>query len=498
MKYFNIHIICAAVAFGLLGSAKGLDESIIATVVDLPSFIKEYQLHASYLSAAARASRLSNVTSMMHLGSLPGGFLAFVSTYWIGPLWTMRQLCLLWIIGVVVFITSAGNMGQLIAGRFVMGMGVGQAGVVGPIYLAEVAPTASRGLLVGLYASSEYVGVLIGYFSGWGASLHISGDSNTQWILPESIHIMMAGVLLLFSIGCVESPRYLVYSGHVSRATRNLAKLRGFSPEDSRIIEEVQSIQREVSPEKTTGKSKWSFVGPWKALFARANLQRWMFLLSAQLLSQWSGTNAITTYAPKFFALLNVAGNSEKLFKTAVFGVVKLVSALISAFFFVDRFGRKRTLLGGIVLQILALLYIAIFITAWDAAGKPDSSNALRAAVGSVAALYVTGVGYAFGWNCIQYLINAEILPSEVRTLGTSLLMCVHYANKFALVKALPSMMLDDALQPKGTFWFFFAVASIGLVWGIVWLPETSQKSLEETSIAFEKQSTESRDEFKI
>lgn len=215
-------------------------------------------------------------------------------------------------------------------------------------------------------------------------------------------------------------------------------------------------------------------------------------------------------YAPKFFALLNVTGKSEKLFKTAIFGVVKLVSALISAFFFVDRFGRKRTLLGGIVLQLLALLYIAIFMTAWDAAGKPDSSNALRAAAGSVAALYVTGVGYAFGWNCIQYLINAEILPSEVRTLGTSLLMCVHYANKFALVKvsllhfaiiellltrlidtqALPSMMLDDALQPKGTFWFFFAVASIGLVWGIVWLPETSQKSLEETSTVFEKQST--------
>lgn len=106
---------------------------------------------------------------------------------------------------------------------------------------------------------------------------------------------MVAGVLLLFSIGCVESPRYLIYSGHVSRATITLAKLRGFSTEDPRIIEEVQSIQREVSSKKTTGKSKWSFLRQWKALFARANLHRWMFLLSAQLLSQWSGTNAITS-----------------------------------------------------------------------------------------------------------------------------------------------------------------------------------------------------------
>lgn len=162
MKLYNVHIFCAAVAFGLLGSAKGLDESLIATVVDLRSFIKEYQLHAAYLDADERASRLSDITSMVHLGSIPGAFIAFLSSHWVGPLWTMRQLCVLWIVGTVIFITSAGNLGQLIAGRFIMGLGIGQAGIVGPIYLAEIAPRASRGLLVGIYASSEYIGVLIG------------------------------------------------------------------------------------------------------------------------------------------------------------------------------------------------------------------------------------------------------------------------------------------------------------------------------------------------
>lgn len=98
----------------------------------------------------------------MHLGSLPGGIIAFFSSHWVGPLWTMRQLCLVWIVGVVTFITSAGSLGQLMAGRLIIGIGVGQAGVIGPIYLAEVAAKASRGLLVSLYASSEYVGVLIG------------------------------------------------------------------------------------------------------------------------------------------------------------------------------------------------------------------------------------------------------------------------------------------------------------------------------------------------
>ncbi|KAJ5094022.1 quinate permease [Penicillium angulare] len=483
MKYLNVPIICAAVAFGLLGSAKGLDESLIATVDDLPSFIKDFQLHASDLNAAERANRLSNITSMLHLGSLPGGLIAFFSSHFIGPLWTMRQLCTLWIIGMVVFLTSAGNLKQCIAGRFVMGLGVGQAGVIGPIYLAEVAPISYRGLLVGVYASSEYIGVLIGYFAGYGASLHISNNTSTQWILPESSQLIMAAFLLVFSLGCVESPRYSVYSGHIAHATQSLAKLWGLSPDNPQVVEGVKYLEDEMATKLSTNKSTWSWIEPWKLLFGQtANIYRLLFLISAQLLSQWSGTNAITTYAPKFFDLLNVTGKSESLLKTAIFGVVKLVAAVTSALFFIDRIGRKRTLLFGIILQLLALLYVSIFITVWDAQGEPQSSNALRAAMGAVAAIYVTGIGYAFGWNSIQYLINAEILPSPVRTLGTSLLMCIHYANKFALVKALPSMMLEDALKPSGTFWFFFAVALIGLVWGILWLPETSRRSLEETS----------------
>ncbi|GKZ37345.1 hypothetical protein AbraIFM66950_008835 [Aspergillus brasiliensis] len=157
MRFAAGHIICAAISFGLLGAAKGLDEGLIAITVNLPTFVLEYDLHASNLSAAAKANKLSNITSMVHLGSLPAALLAFLCSDWIGPLWTMRQLCVFWIIGAVIVITSAES-GQLIAGRFVMGMGIGQAGIIGPIYLAEVAPTAWRGLLVGIYVSSEYIG----------------------------------------------------------------------------------------------------------------------------------------------------------------------------------------------------------------------------------------------------------------------------------------------------------------------------------------------------
>ncbi|OJJ64226.1 hypothetical protein ASPSYDRAFT_84248 [Aspergillus sydowii CBS 593.65] len=483
MAHVTKYLICAAVSFGLLGSAKGLDEALIATTVHLPSFISEYQLDSNHLSAADKANRLSNITSMVQLGSLPGALLAFFSSDWIGPLWTMRQICLLWVTGVIVAITSNGSLGQLLAGRFLAGMGIGQASIVGPIYLAEVAPSSCRGLLVCIYGSSEYIGVVIGYFAGYGASIHLSDKNDTQWILPQSSQLMMAGVLLLASLGCVESPRHLVRKGCTDKASDAVTRLRRLPHGSPRIEEELQIFQNQATASQATNQ-QWFSLEPWKLLFGQAaNRSRLLFLVAAQLLSQWSGTNAITTYTPKFFSLLSVTGNSETLLTTSIFGVVKLVAGTVSAIFFVDRVGRKRVLLSGITLQLLALLYVAIYITATSLHGvDAQSGNVQRAAIAAIVSIYVTGIGYAFGWNSVQYLINAEILPSPVRTLGTSLLMFIHYAIRFALVKAVPSMMLENALQPKGTFWFFFGVAFLGLLWAFFLLPETSHRNLEETS----------------
>jgi MFS family permease len=70
---------------------------------------------------------------MVQIGSVGGALLAFVLADRIGRLWATRQLCILWIIGVVIFLTNNGNLGQVYAGRFVMGLGIGQTTVVAPV-----------------------------------------------------------------------------------------------------------------------------------------------------------------------------------------------------------------------------------------------------------------------------------------------------------------------------------------------------------------------------
>ena len=69
---------------------------------------------------------------------------------------------------------------------------------------------------------------------------------------------------------------------------------------------------------------------------------------------------------------------------------------------------------------------------------------------GAIVFIYRSGVDWAMGWNSIQYLINAEIFPLRVRSLGTSIVMCIHFVNQCGNSKVVPQMLL--ALKPVGTF----------------------------------------------
>lgn len=69
---------------------------------------------------------------MVQIGSVAGALIAFLACDRIGRIWATRQLTIVWTIGTIVYITANGNYGQILAGRFVMGLGIGQTTVVAP------------------------------------------------------------------------------------------------------------------------------------------------------------------------------------------------------------------------------------------------------------------------------------------------------------------------------------------------------------------------------
>lgn len=297
---------------------------------------------------------------------------------------------------------------------------------------------------------------------------------------------MFAGVIFLLSFLQYESPRYLIKRAQIDKAIDSLSRLCHLPPDHGYIVHVINSIQRahEIEMEATMGTGP---VGVIKEMFlVPSNLYRIYLSFMCQVLSQWTGAGSITLYATDLFQLLGITGSNTNLLVTAVFGIVKFIAAIICALFLVDFIGRKRSLLLGITLQAISMVYVACFLTAVPEMGVkdgfilPDSKES--AGKGAIAMIYVSGFGWALGWNSMQYLLTAELFPLRIRALGTSMAMTLHFANQYGNSRAVPNMLLPVAtggIDPKGTFWCFGAVTIVGGIWVWFSVPETAGRTLE-------------------
>lgn len=282
-----------------MGAARGIDEGLIGTTAELTPFQKKFGLDDDHKSEHEKAELLSNITSMVQMGSILRALIAFFITDKIGRLWATRQLCLIWVIGITIFLTSSltGSIGQIYVGRFIAGVGIGQTTVVAPTYLAETAPRAIRGACVGAFSGSVYIGIMLAYFASWGSSIHISSKTDTQWLVPNSMHLMFAGIIFILSWFAKESPRWLIKVGRHEDALKNLSILRQLPEDHPYVTSEIMDINDQLNREREATMGT-SWLGPVRELFSsKANLYRIQLSIFSQLLSQWSGANSM--YCPR-------------------------------------------------------------------------------------------------------------------------------------------------------------------------------------------------------
>lgn len=314
-----------------------------------------------------------------------------------------------------------------------------------------------------------------------------------MWLVPTSLHIMMSGIIFILSFFQYESPRFLVKEGKPEEALKVMAHLRKQPADSDYVVGEIANMQAALDHELEATKGV-GWLGKVKEMFlVPSNLYRLYLSVMVQFLSQWSGAGSITLYAPDLFSLLGITGTNESLLVTAVFGIVKLVAALLCALFLVDVIGRKRSLLLGITLQLIAMVYVAAFLTSVPEMGVVDGfvlpEKDQGTSRGAIAMIYISGFGWALGWNSMQYLLTAELFPLRIRALSTSIAMTLHFANQYGNSRAVPNMLLpvaDGGISPKGTFWCFAAVTIVGGIWVWFFVPETSGRTLESMDRLFD------------
>lgn len=312
-------------------------------------------------------------------------------------------------------------------------------------------------------------------------------------MVPTSLHIIFAGLIFLLSFLQYESPRFLIKKGKHEQAIRNLSRVRNLPEDHEYVVAEITAIEQSHQAElEATMGAGWLGVIK-ETFFIPKNLYRIYLTVMSQILSQWSGAGSITLYAPDLFKLLGITGQSESLLVTGVFGIIKLVAAIACALFLVDVIGRKRALLIGIALQAISMIYVAAFLTDVPQMGIVDHfvlpASKKGISNGAIAMIYISGFGWALGWNSMQYLLTAELFPLRIRALATSIAMTLHFANQYGNSRAVPNMLLatdQGGITPKGTFWCFAAVTIVGGAWVYFSVPETAGRSLESMDRLFE------------
>jgi MFS family permease len=147
------------------------------------------------------------------------------------------------IIAAVVFTAGAllaalaPNVAVLITARFVLGLAVGSAALVVPLYLAEIAPTEVRGAIAALNQLMIVAGILAAFIVN--AILASSGD----WRLMLGLAAVPSLILLVAMLFMPETPRYLVRAGEEERAREVLEDLPGDERPEERI-EEIREVEQ--------------------------------------------------------------------------------------------------------------------------------------------------------------------------------------------------------------------------------------------------------------
>src|SRR5829696_5097340 len=140
------------------------------------------------------------------------------------------------------------NVGLLIVARFILGLGVGLASLIVPLYIAEIAPPDSRGALVSLNQLMITIGILVSYLVG------VAFTPIEGWRWMFAVAIIPAAVLGVGMFFLPETPRWLYENGFTERARAVLRRtLAGDEAEVEREIQEIEKIRRVEEEQEQVG-----------------------------------------------------------------------------------------------------------------------------------------------------------------------------------------------------------------------------------------------------
>lgn len=426
---------------GLGGILYGFDMGIIAAAL---IFIRES------FSLSTRMEEI--VVSVVLVGAMAGALAGGSIADRIG-----RRTTLLW--GGAIFLAgsllapASPNAFTLIVARALLGVAVGFTSVTAPVYVSELAPPQSRGMLIGLYQFALTLGIALADLVGYWLA------GNHAWRLMFGLGAVPAILFVLLLFTLPESPRWLYAHNRVAEAQSVLNK---FTDETGArlLIDDIRSALQ-IRPEQR-----------WSALWSPAVRHSLFIAVGFTVLQQVTGVNTIIYYGPRIFSLAGISSNKNAIFATLLVAITNVLATVI-ALVLVDRAGRKPLLYAGISGMTASLFLLAYSF---------HNPTAFGAAPGLIATIclmvYITC--FAFSMGPIAWIIVAEVFPLQLRGRGVAAASIGSGASNF--IVSLTFLSLIKGVGDSSTFVIYAVFCIITLFFVCFVVPETKGRHLESIS----------------
>jgi sugar porter (SP) family MFS transporter len=335
----------------------------------------------------------------------------------------------------------------LLVFRFIGGLGIGGSSVLGPVYLAEIAPAQWRGRLVGCFQINIVIGILVAYLSNY--LIGLAGLGMNEWRWQLGVAAVPATLFLVMLFGIPRSARWLVTQNGIPEARTVLEKLGSADPA-AELQEIVDSIHISGAPHS-------------EPLFQHKYRLPIFLGVTVAMFNQLAGINAILYYLNDIFGMAGFSKLSGDIQAVAV-GAMNLLATLVGMSL-IDKLGRKTLLLIGAVGMTFCLGGVAmVFFT------HEHQSSLVWLLVAYIAF-------FAISQGAVIWVYLSEVFPNRVRAKGQSLGSSTHWIMNALISGIFPVLAVRSGAYP---FVFFAAMMVLQFFVVLFFYPETKGVTLEQ------------------
>lgn len=429
-------LIKSAMTGALGGLLFGFDTAVIAGIT-----------HALATQYALSSGQLGFTVAIALYGTVLGALISGPLGQRIGSRAALRIMGLCYVISALGCALSPGWLPFLMF-RFVGGFGIGGSSVLGPVYIAELAPAKWRGRLVGLFQINVVAGILLAYLSN--AIIAHCSFGAIQWRVQIGVSVLPALLFLTLLFAVPHSSRWLVSQNRIEEAQLVLAKMG--SPDSN---QEVETIRISLLSEEGASQQR---------LFSARHLKPIFLAITIALFNQFSGINAILYYANDIFSYAGFSGMSSDL-QTVAIGAANLLATLLGISI-IDKLGRRTLLLIGAVGDFFALAGVW-----WVFHTHTHYKLLLPFLVGFI-------IFFAISQGSVIWVYLSEVFPTNVRAKGQGLGASTHWIADGAIANAFPFIVAHTT--QAAPFGFFALMMAVQFFVVLAFYPETKGKTLEE------------------